>query len=81
MLKQPNDKQILALARLQNSPEFKEVINWFEVMLYEQDKDNRVITDVRLNQGQGVSQALAHIIDNSKGSKINGAKVQERVSQ
>ena len=75
MLEQPSDKQVVALARLQNSTDFKTIVEWFDAMLKKQDKQNRVLLDQKLNQGQGVSQTLAHVLEWSDKSKALAKKL------
>lgn len=78
MLRKPNDKQVLALAQIQNHTAWSTVFEWLEDMLKAQDIENRVLLDQKLNQGQGAAQVLAHIISESEKSKGNLKKIQSK---
>lgn len=65
----PTEKQIVALARLQNNTDFKMIVDWYESMLAKQDIQNRTLTDHRLPQGQGSAQTLAHILEYNNEAK------------
>lgn len=63
------DKALMSMARLQSNNDFDEVIKWFNSMLLTQDKQNRVLKDQQLHQGQGTAQVLAHILEQAETSK------------
>ena len=80
MLKRPNDKQVLALAQIQNHAAWNTVFEWFETMLEHQDVENRVLLDQKLNQGQGAAQVLAYIISETEKSKGNVIKIKNKIN-
>lgn len=68
------------MAQLSNRPEWNYVVEWFEAMLKEQDKENRVLLDQKLYQGQGTAQVMAYILDNIAESKKTARSLQNRGS-